>query len=154
MLLAVGIVFFIIIKWGFPMITGMVEKRNGYIDESLLAAKAANEKLAGIRQECDGLLKEARDEQARIIREATERRDAIVADAELKARESAGKIVAEAREQIQMEREEALRSLRRQVAEISLEVSEKVLLKELSDRESQMEMIERLVDEVESVEKA
>ena len=70
MLIAAGIVFFILVKWGFPVITDMVDKRNEYIDKSLLAAKQANERLAGIQTECDNLLKETRAEQARILKEA------------------------------------------------------------------------------------
>ncbi len=148
MLLAAGIVFFVLVKWGFPMITGMVDKRNDYIDKSLSAAKAANEKLAGIQKECDELLKETRAEQARIIKEAMERRDVIVRQAEADARESAGKIVEDARVQIEHERDEALRGLRHQVAEMSVQIAEKVVLKELSDNESQMSMIDRLVSDI------
>ena len=148
MLVAAGIVFFVLIKWGFPVITGMVDRRSDFISESLKSAKAANEKLAGIQQECDNLLKETRAEQARIIKEATDRRDRIVADAEVKARESAGKIVADAQEQIGRERDEALRALRRQVAEMSVKIAEQVVLKELSDKDSQMQMIDRLVSDI------
>lgn len=148
MLLAAGIVFFVLVKWGFPMITGMVDKRNDYIDKSLAAAKAANEKFAGIQKECDELLKETRAEQARIIKEAMERRDVIVRQAEADARETAGKIVEDARVQIEHERDEALRGLRRQVAEMSVQIAEKVVLKELSDNESQMAMIDRLVSDI------
>lgn len=148
MLLAAGIVFFVLIKWGFPVITGMVDKRSDFIGESLKAAKAANEKLAGIQQECDNLLKETRAEQARIIKEATDRRDRIVAAAEVKARESADRIVADAKEQIGRERDETLRALRRQVAEMSVKIAEQVVLKELSDKDSQMQMIDRLVSDI------
>lgn len=150
MLIAAGIVFFVLIKWGFPMITDMVDKRNAFIDESLKSAKAANDRLANIQQECDELVSNARAEQARIIKEALERRDIIVSKAESDAHDAAGKIVAEAREQIERDRDEALRSLRRQVAEMSVQIAEKVVLKELSDKESQMGMIDRLVSDVDA----
>ncbi|MCQ2066450.1 MAG: F0F1 ATP synthase subunit B [Bacteroidaceae bacterium] len=153
MLLAAGIVFFILMKWGFPMLTDMVDKRNDYIEKSLKAAKEANDRLAGIQAECDELLRETRQEQARIIKEANERRDGIIAEAETKARESAGKIVEDARSQIREERDEALRGIRRQVAEISVRIAEKVILKELSDRDGQTEMIDRMIDEVEAAER-
>ena len=148
MLIAVGIVFFILVKWGFPMITDMVDKRNEFIDKSLDAAKKANERLAGIQTECDELLKETRAEQARILKEATDRRDEIIADAELRAKESGERIISEAREQIRLEKEEALRSLRRQVAEISVEVAEKVVRKQLSSDEEQLSMIDRMIDDI------
>ena len=148
MLIAVGIVFFILVKWGFPMITDMVDKRNEYIDKSLDAAKKANERLAGIQTECDELLKETRAEQARILKEATDRRDEIIADAESRAKESGEKIISDAREQIRLYKEEALRILRRQVAEISVQVAEKVVRKELSTDDEQLSMIDRMIDDV------
>lgn len=148
MLIAAGIVFFILVKWGFPVITGMVDKRNEYIDKSLNAAKKANERLACIQSECDELLKETRAEKARILKEATDRRDEIMAEAEQRAREQGEKLISDAREQIRQEKEEALRSLRRQVAELSVQVAEKVVLKELSTNEEQLSMIDRLIDDV------
>ena len=148
MLIAAGIVFFILIKWGFPMITDMVDKRNEFIDKSLEAAKKANARLDGIQKECDELLKETRAQQARIIKEATDRRDEIIADAENRAKESGEKIISEAREQIRQEKEEALRSLRRQVAELSVQVAERVVRKELSKDDDQLLLIDRMIDDV------
>lgn len=151
MLVAAGIVFFVLIKWGFPIIINMVDKRNEFIEKSLGAAREANERLAGIQQECDVILKETRAEQARIIKEATERRDKIVADAEQQARESAGRIVEDARVQIQLERDEALRGIRREVAEISVQVAEKLIRSNLSEQQNQSDMIDRMIDEVEAI---
>ena len=148
MLIAVGIVFLILVKWGFPMITDMVDKRNEFIDKSLDAAKQANERLAGIQTECDELLKETRAEKARILKEAADRRDEIIAEAENRAKESGEKMISDAREQIRQEKEEALRSLRRQIAELSVEVAERVVMKELSTDEDQLLLIDRMIDDV------
>ncbi len=148
MLIAAGIVFFILVKWGFPAIIGMVDERNEYIDKSLQAAKEANERLAGIQTECDELLKETRAEKARILKEAADRRDEIIAEAENRAKESGEKLISDAREQIRLEKEEALRSLRRQVAELSVQVAERVVLKELSTDEDQLLLIDRMIDDV------
>ena len=148
MLIAAGIVFFILVKWGFPVITDMVDKRHEYIDKSLDAAKKANERLAGIQTECDELLKETRAEKARILKEAADRRDEIIADAENRAKDSGEKIIADAREQIRQEKEEALRSLRRQVAELSVQVAERVVRKELSKDDDQLLLIDRMIDDV------
>lgn len=148
MLLAAGIVFFILVKWGFPLITGMVDKRNDFIDKSMASAKEANRRLQGIKEECDELLKETKAEKARILKEASDRRDEIVADAEARAREAGEKMIADAREQIRQEKEEALRGLRRQVAELSCQVAEKVVRRELSDEDEQLKMIDRMIDDI------
>ena len=148
MLIAAGIVFFILVKWGFPVITDMVDKRNEYIDKSLDAARKANARLDGIQKECDALLKETRAEQARILKEAADRRDEIIADAQTRARESGDKIIADAREQIRQEKEETLRSIRRQVAELSVQVAEKVVRKQLDSSDEQLSMIDRMIDDI------
>jgi len=148
MLIAAGIVFFILVKWGFPMITGMVDKRSDYIDKALESAKQAQARLAGIQDECDAILKETRAEKGRILKEAADRRDEIMADAENRAKEASEKIIAEAREQIRQEKEEALRSLRCQVAELSVQVAEKVIVSKLQSDDEQLSLIDRMIDEV------
>ena len=70
MLLAFGVVFFLLAKYGFPAITKAVEDRKNYIDESLKNAREANEKLANVKAESESILKAAHEQQARIIKEA------------------------------------------------------------------------------------
>ena len=72
------IVFTILKKKGFPVITAMVNERKAFIDASLQKAHEANEKLANIKKEGESILQEAREKQARILREAAETRDKIV----------------------------------------------------------------------------
>ena len=73
------IVLFILWKWGFPVIVKMVNDRKAFIDESLRKAHEANEKLANIQKEGESILQEARAQQAQILKEAAETREAIVA---------------------------------------------------------------------------
>ncbi len=92
MLLAFAVVFFVLAKYGFPAITGMVEERKKYIDESLKKAHEASERLENIKQEGEAILQEARDRQAQILKEAAETRDAIVEQAQQKAREEGARL--------------------------------------------------------------
>ena len=110
MLVAFIFLFIILAKFGFPVITGMVEQRKAFIDESLSHAKAANEKLAGIQAESDKVLREAREKQAEILREATATRDAMVKEAKTLAEAEGLKLLDEAKAQIQVEKANALRS--------------------------------------------
>ena len=89
MLLAFAVIFFCLAKYGFPAITNMVEERKKYIDESLLKAHEASERLENIKQEGEAILQEARDRQSQILKEAAETRDAIVEQAQQKARAEA-----------------------------------------------------------------
>jgi F-type H+-transporting ATPase subunit b len=148
MIIAFGAVFFVLAKYGWPIITRMIDDRKRYIDESINSAREANERLAGIREESAALLKQARDEQARILAEAVESRNRIVEQAKADAVVEGKKIVEEARHQIEIEKEDALRDIRRQVALLSVEVSERVLRTTLTNDKEQMAMIDRMLDEV------
>ena len=142
-----AIVFFILAKFGFPIITGMVEKRNKRIDDALEAARTAEEALARLSQEQERLLAEAKAEQSRILQEASQQRDSMIAKAQEEARTEAVKILDEAKVRIQEEKEAALRDVRREVATLSLAIAEKVIRKEPSDDKEQMELIDKMTDE-------
>lgn len=143
-----AIVFFILAKFGFPIITGMVDKRAKRIDEAIAAARKAEESLAGLAQEQERLLSEARTEQARILQEAAAQRDNMIVQAQEQAREEAKKIMDEAKARIQEEKEAALRDVRKEVALLSVTIAEKVVRKELSTDKGQMELIDRMIDDL------
>lgn len=135
-------------KFGFPVIVKMVNERKKYIDESLEKAHDANQKLANIKVEGEKLLQDAREKQAQILKEAVATRDAIVSQAQDKAKAEGGKILSEAKAEIETEKQNAIRDIRSQVAELSVMIAGKVLRQDLSDNKQQMDMIDRLLDEV------
>lgn len=135
-------------KWGFPVIVNMVNERKAFIDGSLQKAQEATEKLANIQKEGEALLQEAREKQAEILKEAKATHDSIVAKADVDARERANKLLAEAKEQIEAEKASAIREIRSQVAELSVQIAEKVVRQKLGGDNAQMELIDKLLDEV------
>ena len=143
-----AIVFFILAKFGFPIITGMVDKRAKRIDDAIAAARKAEESLAGLAKEQERLLAEARAEQARILQEAASQRDNMIAQAQEQAKEEAKKIMDEAKVRIQEEKEAALRDVRKEVAIMSVAIAEEVVRKELSTDKGQMELIDRMIEEM------
>ena len=142
------VVILILRKWGFPAIVKMVNDRKAFIDESLRKAHEANEKLANIQRESESILQEAREKQAVILKEAAETRDAIVEKAQQKAREEGSRLLNEAKAQIETEKQNAIRDRRAQVAELSVQIAEKVIRKKLSSDSKQMDLIDKLLDEV------
>ena len=150
MLLAFLVVFFVLARWGFPAIIGMVDKRSQYINESLKKAQQAASQLENIKQESEAILQEAREKQASILKEAAATRDAIVEKAQDKAREESARILGEAKAQIEAEKQAAISDLREQVAILSAEVSEKILRQKLSTDAAQMDYINQMLDEVTS----
>ncbi len=152
-----AIVFFIVLwilwKYGFPVIVKMVNDRKAYIDDSLRKAHEANERLANIKIESESILQEAREKQAQILKEAAAARDAIVEKAQGKAREEGNRLIAEAKAEIESLKQAAMSDIRAQVAELSVKVAEKVLRKELDAKDKQMDLIDRLLDEVSASDK-
>lgn len=148
MLLSFGIVFIILAKYGFPVIVKMVEERKQYIDHSLEVAREANEQLANIKLESETIMAKAHEEQVRILNEAAVTRDRIIKEAKEKAQIEAQKELDEVKKQIQAEKDEAIRAIRRQVAGLSVDIAEKVLRKNLDEEHEQMDMIDRLLDEM------
>ena len=148
MLVAFLVVFLILAKFGFPVITGMVEERKNFIDESLRKAHEAQERLANIEKEGESILQEAREKQALILKEAAESRDAIVEQAQQKARTEGARLLEEAKAAIEQEKKAAIADIRQQVAALSVEIAEKVLRQNLRDDKSQMDLIDRMLDEV------
>lgn len=148
MLLSFLVVFLLLAKFGFPAIVKAVEERKNFIDESLKNAREANEKLAGIQAESESLLREAREKQAQIIKEAMATRDGIIAEAREKAQAEGRQLLEDAKKQIDAEKEVALRDIRSQVADLSVVIAEKVVRRQLDRDGEQEKFIERMLEEV------
>ena len=148
MFVAFLVVFLLLAKFGFPVITGMVEERKNFIDESLRKAHEAQERLANIEKEGESILQEAREKQAQILREAAETRDAIVEQAQEKARTEGARLLDDAKIAIEQEKKAAIADIRSQVAALSVEIAEKVLKQNLKDEQSQMDLIDRMLDDI------
>ena len=91
MLLSFGVVFVVLAKYGFPVITKMVEGRKTYIDQSLEVAREANAQLSKLKEESEALIAAANKEQGRILREAMHERDKIIVEARKQAEAAAQK---------------------------------------------------------------
>lgn len=148
MLVSFLVVFFILVKFGWPVITHMVDERKKFIDDSLESARLANEKLAKIQEESTLIPKQAQEQQSRILAEAMEMRSQIVEKAKTEATVEGQKLLAEAKHQIEVEKEDAIRDIRRQVGLLSVEIAEQVLRQNLKNDKDQMAMIDRMLDEI------
>lgn len=147
MTLIFAIVFFILAKFGFPMISGMVKKRSESIEKSLKEAEAARNEVKKLACEQKMLIDQARKEQARILNEAATAGDKIIADAREQARVQTAAMIEQAREDIRIETETARRQLADEVTNLSVEVAEKLLRGHLNSTERQSELIDRMIEE-------
>ena len=147
MVVIFGIVFFLLAKFGFPIITDGLRKRNARIQKSLDDAQEIETRMAEWKKEQAEMMEQTRKEQAAILREAAAAKAQIVADAKAQAREEANKLIADAKLQIAAEKESAMQDVRKEVALLGVQVAEKILRHELEDSGSQRAFLDNLVDE-------
>ena len=147
MVVIFGIVFFLLAKFGFPVITDMVDERSAKIAQSLKDADEIQARMEQWKSEHAKMLEDVRKEQSAILREATETRARIISEAKEAAKAEADKMIADAKGQIAAEKESALRDVRKEVALLGVQVAEKVLRHELQDDGNQQALLDQLVKE-------
>ncbi len=145
MLIGFLIVFLILAKVGWPMIMGAVNKRNQHISDSLMAAQEANEALAVIEAAKEKAQAEAQAEQVRLVNEMAELRKQLIEEARNEARDKAEQMITDARQRIEKEQAEAVAQIKAEVITLSVDIAEKVLQRELSDKDAQNRYIEELL---------
>ena len=145
MLIAFLIVFVILAKAGWPMIMGAVEQRNAHISESLLAADEANKALAGIEQKRQETMAAAQAEQIKIMKESQDLKTQLIEEAKTQARKEAEKIVTDAKLRMEKEQAESMAQMKSEVVTLAVDIAEKLLQRELSNKQAQNDYIEQLL---------
>lgn len=148
-LIAFGIVFFILAKYAWKPIMKSLAEREKNISDSILSADNVRKEMAAMKSENEALLTKAREERSQMMREAKETRDKIIQEAKEQARKETSKIVADAQTVINQQKMAAITDLKNQVGNLVLEVSEKVLRRELNNKEEQEKYIHQLTQNVE-----
>ena len=141
MSLAFLIVLFVLRKFAWSGILKALKDREDFIDRSLKSAEEAKAQLSTLKAENENLLVEARAERETILKEAKEMKDNILAEAKLTASEEGNRLIASARGEIEKEKNQALSDIKKQLGEISLEIAERVIRKELSDKGAQEALV-------------
>lgn len=150
MIVCFGIVFFVLAKFGFPIIVKMVEERKKFIDDSLNSAKEANERLAGIVKESEDIIKHSRDEEIRILKEANEIKAKIIAEAKEQAQIEVAKMIAESKQAIEKEKEKAMNDINNAIAKLSISIAEKIIKKQFEKDDEQRAFVDKLILEAQS----
>jgi len=146
-LLAFLIVFFILKKFAWPAIIKGLNEREENISNSIATAEKVKLEMAQLKRENEDFLAKTREERAVIIREAKEIKDKMINEAKEQAKEVAAKIVADARATINQEKLLAITEMKNQIGTLVIEVSEKVLRRELANKTEQEAFIKQLAQE-------
>ena len=147
MIISFSITFWLLAKFAWKPIMKSLKDREDTIDNSLKAAKQARVEIAELKENNKKVLFEARAERDDLLQEAKEIKDKIIRKAEQEAKERSNKIVEDARVQIESEKQKALSELKSKVADLSVDISEKILRKELANKDEQNDYINNLVNE-------
>lgn len=148
MLISFSIAFYILAKFAWKPIMKSLKDREHTIEDSLTAAKEAKIEMERLKQDNKKIIVEARSERDSLLQEAKEIKDKLIRKAEQEAKDRADKIIEDARLQIETEKQKALSELKSSVADLTIDISEKILRKELKNKDTQKEYINNLVNEV------
>lgn len=141
-----GLFWFLMSRFAFKPIAAALKSRESEIQHALDEAKRAREEMANLTAENEALMAKAQEERSAILREAKEAKDSIINEAKEKAKEEAQKIVANAKEDIENQKKAAMVDLKNQIGNISIEIAQKVLGRELSGGTEQEQFVKDLVE--------
>ena len=147
-LLAFLVVFFVLGKFSWPAIMKGLKDREAGIADSLSTAERVKAEMAQLKSENEILLVKAREERALLLKEARETKDKIINEAKEAAKVEANKIILDAQFAINAQKMAAITEVKNQVGKLVIEVSEKVLRRELGNKEAQEAHIMGMVEEV------
>ena len=129
-------------KYAWKPILDSVDKRNKSIEDALKAADKAKEEMESLNVDNKKILAEAKKERDLLLKEAREIKENIISEAKKNATAEADKIIVSAKSQINNDKMKALIELKNHIASLSIEMTEKILKSELSDKNKQKELIE------------
>jgi F-type H+-transporting ATPase subunit b len=141
------ILLFILGKFAWPAILTAIRARNESIKQALDSAEKAKQEMAKLQSDNQKILAEAKAERDAMMKEAKQLKDKLIADAKEQASAEAKRLVSNARDSIQAEKKAAINDLKNQVANLSLDIAEKILKKKLEDSKAQKELINTLINE-------
>lgn len=147
-LIAFLVVFLLLKKFAWNTILSSLREREQGIADSLASAEKVKSEMALLKNENEQLMAKAMEERAQLLKDARETRDRIVSEAKELAKTEANKIIQDANASIHQQKMAAITDLKNQVGNLVVEVSEKILRRELTNRAEQESYISKLTEEV------
>ena len=141
------ILLFLLRKFAWKPILGAVSDREDGIKDALASAEKARQEMENLQADNERILQEARAEREAMLKDAREIREQTIAKAETEAQEKAGKIIEKAQAAIESEKKAAMADLKNHVASLSIQIAEKVVRDELSNKDKQLKLVENMLGE-------
>ena len=143
------ILLFILGKFAWKPILNAVNDREDSIKDALKEAEKARLEMQNLKSDNEKILKEARAERDAMIKDAREIKDSMISEAKEEAKTQATKLIEQAKTTIQNEKLAAITELKNQVADLSIDIAEKVMKNELSNKDKQVELVEKMLGDIE-----
>ena len=147
-LVAFLLTFFILKKFAWPAIINGLKEREKTIADALASAELVKKEMAQLKSENEALMAQAREERAQMLKEAKETKDKIINEAKEQAKIEANKIIVDANNAIQNQKMAALTDVKNQIGNMVVEVSEKVIRRQLNNAAEQEAYIRQLADDL------
>lgn len=143
--IAFGILFFVLSKYAWKPILNTVNKREESIKDALDEAEKARLEMENLHADNERILKEARAEREAMLKEARELKNKMIADAKDEAQSQASKMIEQAQIAIEVEKKAAMAELKSHVAGLAVDIAEKVVRDELSNKDKQIQLVESML---------
>jgi F-type H+-transporting ATPase subunit b len=148
MVVSFSIILFLLKKFAWKPILGMIKEREESIENALASAEKAKEEMKALQSNNEKILADARAERDLLLKDARDIREKMISDAKSMASKEGERMLAAARENIQNEKMAAITELKNQVASLSIDIAEKILKSELSSDEKQKSLVTTLLKDV------
>lgn len=145
--LSFAILFFVLKKFAWKPIVGTVNDREQSIREALASAEKAKLEMENLHADNERILKEARVERETMLKEAREIKSKMITDAKDEAQTQANKMIEQAQAAIESEKKAAMAELKNHVAGLAVDIAEKVVREELSNKDKQLKLVESMLEE-------
>ncbi len=143
-----GLLLFLLWKFAWkPILTAVNEREDG-IKDALAAAEDAKKEMQNVTADSENLLKKARAEREGMLKEAREIKDKLIADSKEQAKVEGDKMIKQAQAAIESEKKAAVADIKSQVANLSVEIAEKVIKEQLSDKSKQLKLVDDLLGDI------
>ena len=149
MLVGFAILFLVLKKFAWPIITKLISEREKHIEDQLATAEKIRQEMSQLQSEHQKLLIEAKEERDMILADARKMRDMMYEEAKKKSATEANAIIEEAKKAIHYEKMKAMVDLKNEIANMSIEIAEKMLRQELSDKEKHEALVTQWMKEFE-----
>ncbi len=147
-LVVLGILLFLLAKFAWKPILNSLDEREEGIQNALDQAENARKEMQNLQADNEKMIKEARAERDAMMKEAREIKDSIIAEAKEEASEQATIMIENAKATIKQEQQAAIAELKKNVAELSIDIAQKVIRKELTSQDDQLKLVEGMLEEV------